>query len=606
MAIAVSLPRLIPGGGLLHDRQSPEDVDASGELTARLAPDDIDVYRKSLVIQGAHTRIYGIEQFPGVLAYAAMHELYYQMPFPVRVALEWDMQRGVRANRAVRSSLTQAAAAELYSAETGKVGDPQAQARYQELWRQLEAMEVKAEPLLRLTMLVQIFARSAPELVDNATLLETWFNNHGFWARVLTDQQDYALQAMAPLGERRPGVGESRNLEPLNIASLYPHGARHYDEPGGIVFGRDPVRLSTVRLDLFKAINTTTVITGVMGAGKSTTVKDMVEQAAIAGDDVSVVDLEGEYVALIQDLGGQIIDMALDREVSVNFLDAYFGDFDDLLPVLSIMAEQPIHGETTDDVHDAWQQLRARRRPAVLSDLVALLYERPNTRSLSRSLRRYTTPPLDSFFNRPTNVEITSRLRCFVLKHATKEGAVQRALLYLTQLYGMQYGLSVPGRSWTFIDESWVHFTHKADAEKLVALSTRARKHGHMVVVVAPNVAQIAGEPAGRTLLQNAAIHVLLPQQASVLAEYQRIALSEIDVADVRLVTNSRTGTGLILMQVAGEAGVRRVPFHLLVPRERLNVYGGHTEADPVPHSTDAGDWVMSPRQILREGRRAA
>ena len=592
--LQTSVSRLVPTALV------PLTAADGGSAVDRLAPDVIDVYPTHTVIERTYSRVYVIEEPPRFVGAATMHELYFWRDCPIRVAMQWRMDP--HAISSIRARLTEAQATLLMEAERGIVSSFSARERAEAYAEALRQQELEDKPLIFLTMLVQVFGTSEADLQKNADDIENWFYAHDFHARLINDEQDLALESMLPLGEKH--FTEKRNVQPPNIGSLYPHGVRTYDDPGGIVFGRDPFRRGLVRLNLFNATNTTVLVTGVPGAGKSTTVKDMLEQVAIAGHDVSIVDIEGEYVRLAEELGAQVIDMGRDKEVAVNFLDPAFDDFDDFLPALEILGQQAIVGALRSRTRELWQQVRARRRPPVLSDLIVLLEEDARTNELATALHTYIQPPYEAFFNQPTNIDLTGNIRCFVLRRDAGEGPSGRALLYLTQLFGMQYGLGVPGRSWSFIDEGWTHFAEQADAEKMLALCTRARKRAHMVVLVAPNASQLMRQSAGRTLLQNASVHIMLHQQSAALSDYRDAGLNEIDAQDISLIENSRIGEGLILMRAKGTQQLLRVPFAMDVPTERRAVYGGH--AEPVREDDFVSSLPANVYELARYARRAA
>ncbi|MHB8621668.1 MAG: VirB4 family type IV secretion system protein [Chloroflexota bacterium] len=557
---------------------------ARGELTIadRVAPGDyMRVDGSTILLNGIYGRIWAVHNFPSTIKSGALHELYYQQPYPVKVSINWHHEQGMLTHAKARRVLTEIEAERWRKMEKGILRDARADVQANELERQIEEHDVSGEPFVWVSMLVAVFAPRTEELSQAAAWIENWFSVHGFMAQPVWEEQDKALETIMPTGSRT--VYPTRNFSHSALATLYPHGVREYDEDRGILLGTYPGRLSLVRVDPFRAVNTTAVVTGQMGMGKSVLVKTAVEQAAIAGDDVSVIDMAGEYVNLVRHLGGQIIEMCADQSISVNVLDPTLSDdaeqaFASLVAVLSIMGEQDITGETRAVLQETHSQIRRRRGGGRLSHLLPLLATHDETRSLAKALRPFTCHPLNRFFDRPTNVPLTSALRCFVLTGAIDaKGPAGRALLYLTQKFGMQRGLAKPGqRSWTFLDEGWVHFQDQRDAGKMVELATNARKATHMLVIVAPNIGQIAAERAGRILLQNAATHIIMKQDENVLEQYKHIALAILNEADVGMATRQPVGHGLLIMNRGAET--LRTRFKVDMPPGREMLYGSQTD----------------------------
>ncbi|MDE3073953.1 MAG: DUF87 domain-containing protein, partial [Chloroflexota bacterium] len=417
----------------------------------RIAPDDIAISANEsyAVIDGNFCRAYVVDEPPPFLSPRIMAEIYYGRSYPIQVSLQWRYDKG--AAGVARARLTETMAAIQIHEEAGHLSNPSDIQRAHS-YRKVEEAQLNGEPLIFMVWLVQVFGQSEENLREHCRDIEDWFSQHAFTLRVLNDEQDLAIASMLPIGETHTRR-HRRNVEPPNIASLYLHGVRRYDQEGGLVFGRDPFRSDSVRLNLLQtAINTTMLITGSWGSGKSTTGKDLLVQLVIAGKPASVVDLEGEYEAVVRHYGGQVIDLSPRKHVAINLLDPRF-DWNDFLPALCILAEQPIIGEQKAIVMDAWQRVRAQQRVAVLSDLAVLLRETPETRSIAGALQPFLRPPYDAFFNQPTNIDLRSPLRCFVLREAANDDTASRALLYLTWLFGMEYGIDVDGETWTVVDE---------------------------------------------------------------------------------------------------------------------------------------------------------
>ena len=87
--------------------------------------------------------------------------------------------------------------------------------------------------------------------------------------------------------------------------------------------GRDlftglPMNLETFTQDL---ANANIAIFGVPGSGKSVTVKTIIGRTALINRRSSILDIEGEYVAQTEKLGGRIIKVRQTIPVGINLFD---------------------------------------------------------------------------------------------------------------------------------------------------------------------------------------------------------------------------------------------------------------------------------------------
>src|SRR5205807_2189397 len=115
------------------------------------------------------------------------------------------------------------------------------------------------------------------------------------------------LISVLPLGLDR--VGLRRSLSTSALAATFPFTGNDLSENRGLLYGLNPATRSPVVLDRFGLENHNAVVFATSGAGKSYLVKVELMRARLAGIEAAVIDPEGEYAAIVEELGGSVATM---------------------------------------------------------------------------------------------------------------------------------------------------------------------------------------------------------------------------------------------------------------------------------------------------------
>ncbi|NBK20335.1 VirB4-like conjugal transfer ATPase, CD1110 family, partial [Anaerotruncus sp. 1XD42-93] len=291
------------------------------------------------------------------------------------------------------------------------------------------------------TMLVMNHAGTRQKLENNIFQAAGIAQKYNCALRRLDYQQEQGLMSSLPLGLNQISI--QRGLTTSSTAIFVPFTTQELFMSGeALYYGLNALSNNLIMADRKKLKNPNGLILGTPGSGKSFSAKREITNAfLITPDDIAIIDPEQEYSPLVQRLGGQVIDISPASDQYINPMDLTLNYSEDDNPltlksdfILSLMelivggkaGLEPVEKTVVDRcVHmvyrDYLQDPKPEKMP-VLGDLYALLREQPEQEAqrLATALEIYVTGSLN-VFNHQTNVEIKSRIVCYVIKNLGKQ-----------------------------------------------------------------------------------------------------------------------------------------------------------------------------------------
>ncbi|NBK20334.1 VirB4-like conjugal transfer ATPase, CD1110 family, partial [Anaerotruncus sp. 1XD42-93] len=291
------------------------------------------------------------------------------------------------------------------------------------------------------TMLVMNHAGTRQKLENNIFQAAGVAQKYNCALRRLDYQQEQGLMSSLPLGLNQISI--QRGLTTSSTAIFVPFTTQELFMNGeALYYGLNALSNNLIMADRKKLKNPNGLILGTPGSGKSFSAKREITNAfLITPDDIAIIDPEQEYSPLVQRLGGQVIDISPASDQYINPMDLTLNYSEDDNPltlksdfILSLMelivggksGLEPVEKTVVDRcVHmvyrDYLQDPRPEKMP-VLGDLYELLRKQPEQEAqrLATALEIYVTGSLN-VFNHQTNVEIKSRIVCYVIKNLGKQ-----------------------------------------------------------------------------------------------------------------------------------------------------------------------------------------
>lgn len=175
---------------------------------------------------------------------------------------------------------------------------------------------------LNIMLLVQ--ASSEKKLDERMKKVTSITSTFGCNTRNLTFLQKDAFQSIAPYGipkEKLSDIGE-RNMPFSTFIGGFANASSGINDGIGYLLGKTDIRGKSVILNTWKRggdrTNSNWLITGLPGVGKSATVKDIVIREFGLGTKIIFIDPEREYVDLVNNLHGDVINCGGGKRGKIN------------------------------------------------------------------------------------------------------------------------------------------------------------------------------------------------------------------------------------------------------------------------------------------------
>lgn len=381
-------------------------------------------------------------------------------------------------------------------------------------------------------------------------------------------QQMDGLNTVLPIGVRNVKV--LRTLTTESLAVLNPFHVQEIQDKGGIYYGENAISHNLIMVNKENLLNQSSFLLGVPGSGKSFSAKELITFLALSTeDDILICDPEGEYSALVNAMGGEVIGISASSKDHINAMDMTDGYGDGINPVidksefiLSLFEQLDKKGLGArqksiidrcvtlvyDDCH------KANKVPTLI-DLRKKLLEQPESeaKELALSLELFTNGSLNVFAHE-TNVNTNSRIISYDIYKLGKQLKTM-GLLVITDamLNRVSENFKKGKRTHIFIDEIHVLFENEYSATFFNSAWRQFRKRNAYPTAITQNVEYLLASVDASTMLSNSEFIVMLNQASSDRQELAKL----LNISDEQMsyITNADAGCGLI------KYGSSLVPF---------------------------------------------
>ena len=185
----------------------------------------------------------------------------------------------------------------------------------------LEDLQSRNERMFLVTVLVMNTAPSRQKLENNIFQAAGVAQKYNCTLRRLDYQQEQGLMSSLPLGLNQIPI--QRGLTTSSTAIFVPFTTQElYMRGEALYYGLNALSNNLIMADRKKLKNPNGLILGTPGSGKSFSAKREITNAfLITQDDIAIIDPEDEYSALVQRLGGQVIDISPTSDQYINPMD---------------------------------------------------------------------------------------------------------------------------------------------------------------------------------------------------------------------------------------------------------------------------------------------
>lgn len=381
-------------------------------------------------------------------------------------------------------------------------------------------------------------------------------------------QQMDGLNTVLPVGVRNVKV--LRTLTTESLAVLNPFHVQEIQDKGGIYYGENAISHNLIMVNKENLLNQSSFLLGVPGSGKSFSAKELITFLALSTeDDILICDPEGEYSALVNAMGGEVIGISASSKDHINAMDMTDGYGDGINPVidksefiLSLFEQLDKKGlgARQKSIIDrcvtlVYDECHKTNKVPTLIDLREKLLEQPESeaKELALSLELFTNGSLNVFAHE-TNVNTNSRIISYDIYKLGKQLKTM-GLLVITDamLNRVSENFKKGKRTHIFIDEIHVLFENEYSATFFNSAWRQFRKRNAYPTAITQNVEYLLASVDASTMLSNSEFIVMLNQASSDRQELAKL----LNISDKQMsyITNADAGCGLI------KYGSSLVPF---------------------------------------------
>jgi conjugal transfer ATP-binding protein TraC len=554
-------------------------------LADLIAPSGCEVRSTHLQLDGQYARVLAVIAYPRLVTPGWLSQLV-ETDLPIEASLHVCPLASAEMVRALGQQIARLQSSRLAVLRGERIADPEREIALEDAERLRERLQRGEERLFAVSLYLLLRAKSMSELDELTRRVEEQLDALLAHSRRALWEQERGFRSCLPEG--RDQLLVPRNLDTSALAATLPFVGPSLAMEGGMLVGLARTGQTPVLLDPFDRSldNANTVVVAPAGAGKSFFTKLLMLRQLINGADCIAIDPENEYSRVAEAADGQVVRLAATSSHRINPFDlpppspetnVERGQAEEdplaervtaLLGLLEVMLCGSTHAtgkpgslenheravldraiyKTYADV-GITSDMSTHHRPApLLADLHAVLSETQGevAASLAVRLERFVEGSLSAgLFAGQTNVELDRRVVVFNIQQLEDE--LRPLAIHL-----------IAGWVWTrvrrdrrprllVIDEAWSLLRFPEGGAFVAAMARRARKYYLGLVTITQQVADLADDGHGETILTNASQVLLLKQKADTIdAATARFRLT---AEERQILLGADKGEGLLIVR---------------------------------------------------------
>ena len=442
----------------------------------------------------------------------------------------------------------------------------------------LDDLTNRDQKMFKVVITVMHTADTLEELNSDTEAIQATGRKHMCQLGVLKYQQLDGFNATLPIGINK--IEARRTLTTESLAVFMPFKVQEIQHDGGVFQGVNVISKNMIIVNRKFLLNGNCFILGVSGSGKSFTAKEeMVNLLLSTNADVMIIDPEREYSALVEAMGGQVIELSAKSKNHINCLDINKEYADGASPiafkvefVLSLFEQimgrdgidaiqKSIVDRCLTNVYKNYIKRGYTGKVPTLVDLCNELRKQPEAEAadLATAMELFASGS-HSTFAQKTNVNIENRLICYDILELGSQLMPIGMLVVLDSILNRITKNRAEGReTYIFIDEIYLLFQHEYSANFLFTLWKRVRKYGAYCTGITQNVDDLLQSHTARTMLSNSEFIIMLNQGSTDREDLAN--LLQISETQMTHITNVEVGHGLV------KVGSALVPFERKFPK---------------------------------------
>jgi hypothetical protein len=424
----------------------------------------------------------------------------------------------------------------------------------------LDDLTTRDQRMMFAVMTIALTADTKEQLDADTETLFSIGRKHLCQFAALKHQQMDGLNTVLPYGVRK--IDALRTLTTESVAVFIPFRVQEVFDRGGVYYGINAISRNMIICDKRNLLNANAFRLGVPGSGKSFGAKEEIAFLAITtDDDILVCDPEGEFGALIEALGGQVIRIAAGSGDHINAMDMAEGYGDSGNPIIDksefilslfeqldknhslSVIEKGIIDHCVRNVYENTGRGGKLPTLGVLQDELSAHRDK-EAGNLAKALELFVGGSLNVFAH-PTNVNTQSRLIVYDIRDLGSQLKTMGLLVITDALINrVSENWKKGRRTHVFIDEMHVVFENEYSSNFFASAWRRFRKRNAYPTGITQNVEYLLDSVTARTMLSNSEFIVMNNQATGDRAELAK--LLNISEQQLSYVTNADAGCGLM------------------------------------------------------------
>ena len=424
-------------------------------------------------------------------------------------------------------------------------------------------IQINNDKLFFIEVILRLNAKSLKELNEKSKILKDEFANKSCEIRTLYFKQLDALKETLPVNDNIL-KDNTKNMTTAGLAAMFPIARTKSSVKDGIYLGRDLFTGLPLNLETFtpQLANANIAIFGVPGSGKSVTVKTMVGRNALINRRSSILDIEGEYVAQTEKLGGRIIKVRQTIPVGINLFDIDIDDDEGFIDIdtkiteiRAIMngiinkyenrtlkpneiadIEQAVREvykekEITKDIDSIYEKTggnyegkitfgNIKKKMPTLTDFHRVMKEKIKNKELSSTLSNFLRGKTLGIFDYQSTLKVNDQTICFDISEIKDEIMRYYVCLVLTTWITNKYmATKERNKRYVVVDEAWNLFKNKETSDFLENLARRARKKKVAMILATQYLLELRQDRQAEAILNCCDTVILLKQSIGSIDE---------------------------------------------------------------------------------------
>ena len=408
----------------------------------------------------------------------------------------------------------------------------------------LESLRTRDEKMVLANFLVYVRGKTPEEVDAVMKSVQDRVAAAGCSARPFRFDHENGLNSVVPLG--RSDCFVSRTFTTSSIAAFVPFNVVEIVQDNGFSYGRNGRSNNVLTLNRKNYTNAHGFYFGTSGSGKSMGAKaEIWECYWRTSDKILIIDPDGEFIPLVEMMGGEVVDLSNSSTSHFNPFDIneYYGGDEDPNPVplksdfiISLIeitlnyhnGIDPITKSVIDKcVREIYQPYLSKPKPQNVPTFedfyeALLRQESQEAQDLARALEIYVHGSLN-LFNGRTNVDTENRVLCFSTRNLGKQLRVMGMSIIQDFCWNLiSRNQAEKKTTWLWNDEIHHSLRNPTTAEWLMNSWKRGRKYGLIATGMTQEVRDVCRTEESKALIANSEFIMIYRENTTFLVSLLR------------------------------------------------------------------------------------